>query len=139
MDRRNFLKKSGVLATSWASVAGFGPMLSPVRLCAAEGDVVDDNPNLAAQGRGATVSVSSACQSPPFSYEPTRIFGDDLHTSWETDTETRGAWLEIGFPEEQTVSEIWLLAKPLPYDIVFDPYTRGGKMQTPRIVTFPSS
>jgi alpha-mannosidase len=136
MDRRNFLKKSGVLATGWASAAGLGSLLFPVRLCAAAGDAVDDNPNLADPGRGATVSVSSACQSPPFSYVPTRIFGDDLHSSWETDTETGGAWLEIGFPEEQMVSEIWLLAKPLPYDIVFDPYTRGGKMQTPRIVTF---
>jgi alpha-mannosidase len=96
---------------------------------------VDDNPNLANASLGATLSVSSFQQSPPFSYTPGEVLSNNLNTSWETDTETRGAWLEITFPEEKTVDEIWLLAKPHPYDIVFDPYTRGGKMQTPRKVT----
>src|ERR1039458_7193074 len=135
MDRRNFLKNSGVLAASWASGVGFGPMLLPLRLSASESDMVDENPNLADAGVGATLRVSSFQQSPPFSYVPNNVFSDDLNTGWETDTETRGAWLEITFAEEKTVAEIWLLAKPLPYDIVFDPYTRGGKMQTPRKVT----
>ena len=134
MDRRNFLKKSGVLATAWASEAGLGPMLTPLRLFASDSHV-DDNPNLADGSYGAIVTASSVQESPPFSYRPTRVFGPNLNSCWETDTETRGAWLEVSFPEEQTVGELWLLAKPLPYDIVFDPYTRGGKMQTPRKVT----
>ena len=135
MDRRNFLKKSGMLATAWAGGAGFGPMLLPVRLSASEGDAVDDNPNLADGRMGATPSASSVSKLSPFSFVPTRVFGDNMNTSWESDMETRGAWLEVNYTEEKTVGEIWLLAKPLPYDIVFDPYTRGGKMQTPRRVT----
>jgi alpha-mannosidase len=135
MDRRNFLKKTGVLATAWTSGAGFGPILMPLRLSASEGGSVDDNPNLADARMGATPSASSVSKATPFSYVPTRVFGDDLNTNWETDQETRGAWLEVNYPEEKTVGEIWLLVKPLPYEIVFDPYTRGGKMQTPRRVT----
>jgi alpha-mannosidase len=135
MDRRNFLKKSGVLATAWASGAGFGPILMPLRQSASDGSSVDDNPNLADGRMGATPSASSVSKLSPFSYGPSRVFGDNLNTSWETDTETRGAWLEIRFAEEKSVGEIWLLAKPLPYDIVFDPYTREGNMHTPRRVT----
>src|SRR5208282_2578118 len=135
MNRRNFLKNSGVLATAWASGAGFGPILMPLRLSASEGDIEDDNPNLADARMGATPRASSVSKLSPFSFVPTRVFGDNLNTNWETDTETRGAWLEVNYPEEKTVGEIWLLAKPLPYDIIFDPYTRGGKMQTPRRVT----
>jgi len=135
MDRRNFLKKSGVLATTWTSAAGFSPILLPIRLYASESDGGDDNPNLADGRLGATVSASSVSKLSPFSFPPTRAFGDNLNTNWETDTETRGAWLEVRFPEEKTVGEIWLLAKPHPYDIVFDPYTREGNMQTPRKVT----
>jgi alpha-mannosidase len=135
MDRRNFLKKSGVLATAWASGAGFGTMLMPLRLSASEGGPVDDNPNLADGRMGATPSASSVSKATPFSYVPTKVLGDNMNSNWETDRETRGAWLEVNYPEERTVGEIWLLAKPLPYDIVFDPYTRGGKMQTPRRVT----
>ena len=92
-------------------------------------------PTLRTARMGATFSASSVSKLSPFSYVPTRVFGDNMNTNWETDTETRGAWLEVTYPEEKTVGEIWLLAKPLPYDIVFDPYTRGGKMQTPRRVT----
>jgi alpha-mannosidase len=135
MDRRNFLKKSGVLATAWASGTGFGHLLAPLPLNASDGGDVDDNPNLADAIYGAKINVSSVQMSPPFSYRPDRVFGNNLNTCWETDTETRGAWLEVAYPEEKTVSEVWLLAKPLPYDIDFDPYTRGGKMQTPRKVT----
>ena len=135
MDRRNFLKKSGMMAAAWASGAGFGPMPSPRPLYASDGGNVDDNPNLADGRMGATLSASSVSKETPFSYVPTRVFGDNMNTSWESDKETRGAWLEITYPEEKTVGEIWLLAKPFPYDIDYDPYTRGGKMQTPRRVT----
>jgi alpha-mannosidase len=109
--------------------------MRPLRLSAAEGGMVDDNPNLADPALGVTATASSSSPRTTFSYIPTRIFGDDLHSNWETGTETRGAWLEITFPEEKVVGEIWLQAKPLPYEIVYDPYTRGGKMQTPRKVT----
>ena len=135
MDRRKFLQKSGVLATALASGAGFGPMLSPLRLYASDDGSGDDNPNLADGRMGATPSASSVSKATPFSYVPTKVFGSNMNSNWETDKETRGAWLEVTFTEEQTVGEIWLLPKPLPYDIVFDPYTRGGKMQTPRRVT----
>ncbi len=135
MDRRNFLKKGGALATAWASGAGFGPMLFPLRLSASEGESLEDNPNLADASLGATASGSSVSKLSPFSFPPARVFGDNLQSNWETDTETRGAWLEIIFPEEKSVSEIWLLAKPVPYDIVLDPYTREGNMQAPRRVT----
>lgn len=36
MDRRSFLKTSGVVATAWASGAGFGSTLLPLRLLASE-------------------------------------------------------------------------------------------------------
>ena len=135
MDRRNFLRKSGVLASTWASVASFSPLLLPLRLSASGSDGEDENPNLADARQGATVTASSVSKLSPFSFPPTRAFGDNLNTNWETDTETHGAWLEVRFSEEKIVGEIWLLAKPHPYDIVFDPYTREGKMQTPRKVT----
>jgi alpha-mannosidase len=63
------------------------------------------------------------------------VFGDILQASWETDKETSGAWLKITLPREQRVEELWILPKPLPYDLVLDPYMRGGKMATPRRVT----
>ena len=127
MHRRNFLKKSGVLATAWASKVGFGPMLSPLRLSASEGASVDDNPNLADPALGATASASSVSKLSSFSFAPSMVFGENLSSNWESDTETRGAWLEISFPEEKSVREIWLLTKPIPDDIVEDPYMRGAK------------
>jgi alpha-mannosidase len=127
--------KSGVLASAWASGAGFGPMLSPMRLFASDGGNSDDNPNLADGRVGATPTASSVSKATPFSYVPTKVFGPNMNASWESDKETRGAWLEVNYPEEKTVGEVWVVAKPLPYDLVYDPYTRGGKMQTPRRVT----
>ena len=135
MDRRYFLKSSGMIAGGWSSTLGILSALSPRNLLAAEGDVDHDNPNLADPALGATASASTYNPATTFSYVPTRIFGNTLQTNWETGTDTAGAWIEIGFPEENTVSEIWLLPKPLPYDIVLDSYSRGGKMQTPRKVT----
>ncbi len=133
MDRRNFLKTSGALATAWAS--GRLPTLpAPLPLMAADGGS-EDNPNLADGRLGATPTASSVSTATPFSYRPTRVFGPNLNANWETDGETRGAWLQVDYPQEMTVGEVWLLPKPVPYDIVFDPYTRGGRMQTPHKVT----
>lgn len=134
MDRRNFLRNTGLLAGAWASQAGIAPLFMPRQLRAAEGGL-DDNPNLADGRMGATPTASSVSSVTPFSYRPPRVFGDNLNTNWETGGETHGAWLQVDYPEEIRVGEVWLLPKPIPYDIVFDPYTRGGSMQAPRRVT----
>ena len=133
MDRRNFSRTSGALAAAWT--AGRMPALpAPLPLMASDGGS-DDNPNLADGRLGATPTASSVSTATPFSYRPTRVFGPNLNANWETDGEARGAWLQVDYPQEMTVGEVWLLPKPVPYDIVFDPYTRGGRMQTPRKVT----
>ena len=108
-------------------------------LAATENDGSDSNPNIADAKFGATVKASSQSDTPTWGYVPQNVFGDILQTSWETDKETSGAWLEIGFREEQTVGEIWVLPKPVPYDLVLDPYMRGGKMATPRKITWSLS
>jgi alpha-mannosidase len=67
------------------------------------------------------------------------VCGDIPQLGWETEKETSGAWLELDFGTERPVRELWLLAKPLPYDIVLDPYMRGGHMATPRKITYSFS
>jgi alpha-mannosidase len=114
---------------------GLIPWGGPLRLAAAEWGETEDNPNLVDAARGATATASTYSITPPWAYSPQSIFEDLLQTSWETEKETGGAWLEIAFRGEATVSEIWILPKPIPYDIVLDPYTRGGKMATPRNIT----
>ena len=54
-------------------------MLLPLRLSASEGDSVDDNPNLADARMGATASASSVSKLSPFSFVPTRVFGDNMN------------------------------------------------------------
>jgi len=73
--------------------------------------------------------------NPPWGFVPANIFGDILQMGWETEEEVAGAWIEVTFPEPRPVREIWILAKPLPYDIVLDPYMRGGLMASPRRIT----
>ena len=62
--------------------------------------------------------------------------GETLQLGWETDTETAGVWLEITFPEVDVVRELWILSKPIPYEIVLDPYRRGDVTATPRKITY---
>jgi alpha-mannosidase len=133
MDRRNFIKSSGVIAGAFALEHGIFPV--PVRLLAAEMTGSEDNPNLADPKRGAKATASSHSDTPTWGYLPDNTLGDLLQTSWETEKETTGAWLEVAFAQEQTVQEIWILAKPHPYDLMLDPYMRGGKMATPRKIT----
>ena len=69
-------------------------LLAPLPLMAADGGN-DDNPNLADGRLGATPTASSVSSATPFSYRPTRVFGPNLNANWETDGETRGAWLQV--------------------------------------------
>ncbi len=135
MDRRHFLRNTGLLAGAWAIERGVAPWSTPLRLSAAESPALEENINFADPKLGATATASSHSDTPPWGYVPANVFGDILQSSWETDQETTGAWLEIAFPEERTVSEVWLLPKAIPYDLVLDPYMRGGKMASPRKVT----
>ena len=135
MHRRKFLRDSGVLAGLLAAQQGIHPWLFPVRLSAAEDSAGDNNPNIADPKLGATVTASSHSDTPTWGYVPENVLGEILQSSWETDKEASGAWLEIAFREEQPVGELWILPKPVPYDVVLDPYMRGGKMATPRKVT----
>jgi hypothetical protein len=135
MDRRRFLGFGGALAGSLVFEAEFCPWLKPWRLYAAEGLGEKTNPNLADAKLGATATASSHADTPSWGYVATNVFDGVLQASWETEAETSGAWLEIAFAQEQTVSEIWILSKPLPYDLVLDPYMRGGRMATPRRIT----
>ena len=135
MDRRHFLSYAGITAASLGCEGGFRSWLSPLRLFAAEMPEAEVNPNIADPKRGATATASSHSLTPSWGYVPENVLADVLQTSWETDKETSGAWLEISWGEERTVEELWILPKPLPYDLVLDPYMRGGKMTTPRKVT----
>jgi hypothetical protein len=135
MDRRRFLSYGGVLAGSLAFEAGYCSWRKPWRLYAAELPKTEASPNLADAKLGATATASSHADTPSWGYVPGNVFDGVLQTSWETDKETSGAWLEIAFAREETVSEFWILGKPLPYDIDLDPYMRGGKMAAPRRIS----
>jgi alpha-mannosidase len=136
MDRRNFLRRSsGALAGVWAIQRGIHPLAFAEPVALAGPAQNEENPNWADVKLGATALASSHSDTPPWGYLPGNVFGEILQSSWETEKETSGAWLEIDFAKERPVSELWILAKPLPYDIVLDPYMRGGKMAPPRKIT----
>ena len=140
MDRRSFVRNSGITAFSWALSAGLNPLLLPARLLAAEDAREEENPNWADHRLGISAGASSQDNSQrPGGYAPMNVVGDILQRGWETEKETSGAWLELDFGTERPVRELWLLAKPLPYDIVLDPYMRGGHMATPRKITYSFS
>ena len=84
MDRRNFLKSSGMLATGWASAAGWGPRMRPLRLSAAEGGMVDDNPNLADPALGVTC---------------VRVINDFIGKGpgWKSPFRKRKSWVKFGY------------------------------------------
>ena len=141
MDRRKFLESGGAAAISWTVGRSLNHWQTGSRLLADEGEkeTLVENPNWADDTLGASVKTSSFVENPPWGFEPKNVFGDILQTSWETDTESDGAWLEISFGEARPVREIWLLPRPLPYDIVLDPYMRGGLMATPRRIAYSLS
>lgn len=145
MERRKFLKTGGAMAGALALESGLYPWRIPTLLAAADSPELMSNPNLADPKLGAKATASSHSTTPSWGYLPENIFDNysvqalvpasTLQTSWETENETTGAWLQISFAEEQMVEELWILSKPHPYDLVLDPYMRGGKMATPRKVT----
>ncbi len=139
MDRRCFARNSGMAAFSWALSAGLNPWRLPARLLAAENASGEEIPNWAEPQQGTVAGASSVDNSFPGGYAPMNVCGDIPQLGWETEKETSGAWLELDFGAERTVRELWLLAKPLPYDIVLDPYMRGGHMATPRKITYSFS
>src|ERR1035441_1998034 len=97
MDRRRFLGFGGALAGSLALEAGFCPWMRPWRLFAAEMAETEANPNLADAKLGATATASSHADTPSWGYVAGNVFDGVLQTSWETDKEASGAWLEIAF------------------------------------------
>src|ERR1019366_8063444 len=135
MERRKFLKAGGTMAGALALESGLYPWRIPMLLAAVENATSLSNPNLADPKLGAKATASSHSDTPTWGYLPDNVLGDLLQTSWETEKETTGSWVEIAFAKEQMVSELWLLSKPHPYDLVLDPYMRDGKMATPRKIT----
>lgn len=131
MDRRSFLNYSGIVAGSLALKSGLGPWRNPIRLYAAEIQREMPNPNLADLNLGATATASPIDDG----YRPLNVLKGFLQSSWQTEKQTAGSWLEIAFAQEQTVSELWILPRPLPYDIVLDPDMREGTMATARKIT----
>lgn len=135
MDRRGFLRQGGALAFSWSFTRHF----VPTTMWAAQVGAAPENPNWADPKLGATVSASSWVENPPWGFVPGHMLTDVLQAGWETDKETTGAWLELNLGEARPVGELWILAKPLPYDLVLDPYMRGGLMATPRKIAYSLS
>jgi alpha-mannosidase len=140
MDRRRFLKNGGLIAASWAAAHGIEPSRLSGKLLAAENGNDEGNSNWADPERGATARASSYVENPtgpPGNFSlATSVLGETLELGWETETETARAWLEITFPEACVVRELWILAKPIPYEIVLDPYRRGEVTSTPRRIKY---
>ena len=114
MDRRDFLQSS-VAAVLFRSFPGIG---TASRLLAAELQPAEENTNWASVAAKATVQASSHVADPPWGYPPANAIGNDVMNGWEADGQAAGAWIEIGFPEARPVSEVWILPKALPRDII---------------------
>jgi alpha-mannosidase len=135
MNRREFLR-NGVACSAFFSIPGIG---AASRLLAAEIQHPDENPNWVSSDMGVTVRASSYSPDPTWGYAPTNALGSDLSSGWQTKEQTAGAWIEIGFPEERPVSEIWILPQVLPRDIIGQDvytlvYSRVQWFETPRRV-----
>lgn len=138
MNRRRFLKGSAIGTAALVKMSNLIPWRREGRLLEArEANLQnEDNPNWATPELGASVKASSWKDNPPWGFIPANVFGENLNAGWETDKETAGAWLELILPEARNVREIWILSRPFPYDIVLDPYMRGGDMAMPRQIVF---
>jgi alpha-mannosidase len=76
------------------------------------------NPNLADLMPGTKAVASSYVKDPPWGYLPENVFGCNKQAGWQSDAEISGAWIEIRFSEPKAVREVWLLASPLPADVL---------------------
>jgi alpha-mannosidase len=114
MDRRKFLQFA-LASAIFRSIPGIG---TATRLYAAVVPVDGENLNWATLEQKATVRASSHVEDPPWGYAPLNAIGADLMNSWEADGESSGAWIEVAFAEPRPVSEVWVLPKALPRDII---------------------
>lgn len=137
MKRREFLKESatGLVALSASRLLPGLPLLPEIAGEQTENTML--NRNWADPALGATASASSYCTDPPWGYRPENVFGENVNLGWQTETGVIGAWIQIAFPEAQQVSELWLLAEPLPSDILgqdvyLTTYPRLSLLATPR-------
>jgi len=116
MNRRQFLWGGSTLVSLWGLQTRIHPGAFPAGILAAEQDEGEANPNWTDPGLGARARASSHILNPPWNHVPENVFGDFLQADWETESESSGAWLEVIFPEPKPIRELWILAKPLPYD-----------------------
>lgn len=139
MDRRTFLKDAGIVGAAMS----FG--LGPTRLLSADSKSNGGkNVNWVDPKLKATLKVSSYVTDPPWGYLPSNIFGDNPYMGWESFQQTRGAWLEVDFPESRSISELWVRTQPLARDIVGQApymltYSRAKLRTNPRKVRFSFS
>lgn len=123
MDRRSFLRGASGLVVGGAAGRGAYSSPFPVRLASAQQDPKDENPNWVDPRHGAIAHASSFVADPPSGYLASNVFGRNMFLGWEADSQMAGAWLEIDFPEERPVAEVWLVTKPWPHQILGqDPY-----------------
>ncbi len=137
MDRRGFVRSAGILGAGSVLSRGFWGL--PIRLLAAEPAAEAEDPNWVDPQLGASVKASSYVQDPPWGYLPSNIFGKNVYIGWQAHQQTTGAWLEVDFPENRFVSELWILPQPLPRDILGQApylltYSRTSLYATPRKV-----
>ena len=140
MDRRAFLKDSSWTAISIAAGNCFRRGLGGLRLMAAEVPTGAPNPNWVEPEFKAKFKASSTYGDPPGGYAAENVSGDNLFTGWEADQQSVGAWLQIDFPESRQVSELFVLAQPLPRDIIGQDvysmtYSRVALLEPPRKLT----
>ncbi|MDE3180962.1 MAG: hypothetical protein KGM47_15050 [Acidobacteriota bacterium] len=139
MDRRKFLGRAAMAGLSMSAIR-----LRPV-LAAGSGEQQglamgsNVNPNWASPAFKAVATASSYAGDPPWGYGPGNVFGNNLFMGWEANGESRGAWLNIAFPEPRPVSEVWILPAPLPRDILGQApyiltYSRQPLFEPPRSV-----
>ncbi len=140
MDRRSFLKDGSLAVLSVAATSGFSRSLRGIRLLAAEAPASLPNPNWVSWEYKAKGTASSSYGDPPGGYAPENVAGDNLFTGWEANQEAVGAWIQVDFPEPRQVSELFILAKPLPRDIIGQDvysmtYSRVALLEAPRKLT----
>jgi alpha-mannosidase len=122
MDRRGFLKSTASILLCSTRPDLIRAAVSGTRLQPAGGSA-RTNPNWAADEFAPKATASSYYVVPPWGYRPANVFTQDQHFGWQADQQLAGAWLEISFPEPRVVKEVWILAEPLPWDVVgSDPY-----------------
>ena len=144
MDRRAFLKDGTLAAISVAAGNCLRHGLGGIRLMAAEAPAGEPNPNWVSLEFKPKGKASSFFGDPPGGYAPENVGGDNLFTGWEADQEAVGAWLQIDFPEARQVSELFILAPPLPRDIIGQDvysmtYSRVALLEPPRKITITFS